>query len=46
MQIIESCRFENIRTDREDRVIIYCEETVGGIIKKKKQFYVVVEEGN
>lgn len=41
---IETCRFEDVRTDREDRVIIFCEETVGRIIKRKKQFCIVDEE--
>lgn len=41
---IESCRFENIRTDREDRAIIYCEEIVGKILKRKKQFCIVDED--
>lgn len=35
---IESCSFENIRTDRQDRELFFCEETVGKIFKKKVQF--------
>ena len=35
---IESCSFENISTDRADRELFFCEETVGKIFKKKVQF--------
>lgn len=35
---IESCSFENISTDRKDRELFICEETVGKIFKKKVQF--------
>ena len=35
---IESCSFENISTDRKDRELFFCEETVGKIFKKKVQF--------
>ena len=35
---IESCSFENIRTDREDRELFLCEEMIGKIFKKKVQF--------
>ena len=35
---VESCIFENIRTDRKDRELFFCEETVGKILKKKVQF--------
>ena len=35
---VESCSFENIRTDRKDRELFFCEETVGKIFKKKVQF--------
>lgn len=35
---IESCSFENISTDREDRELFFCEETVGKIFKKKVRF--------
>lgn len=37
---IESCSFENISTDREDRELFFCEETVGKIFKKKVQFQI------
>lgn len=35
---IENCSFESISTDREDRELFFCEEKVGKIFKKKKQF--------
>lgn len=35
---IESCSFENISTDREDRELFFCEEIVGKIFKKTVQF--------
>lgn len=35
---IENCNFENIRTDRTDRELFFCEETVGKIFKKKVLF--------
>ena len=41
---IEECNFSNIRTSREDKEIIICEETVGKIFKKKKQFCIVDED--
>ena len=37
---IESCSFENISTDRADRELFFCEETVGKIFKKKVQFQI------
>lgn len=37
---IESCSFENISTDRKDRELFFCEETVGKIFKKKVQFQI------
>lgn len=40
---VESCSFENIRTDRKDRELFFCEETVGKIFKKKVQFSIVDE---
>ena len=41
---IESCSFENIRTDRADRELFFCEETVGKIFKKKVQFCIADTE--
>lgn len=41
---IEHSSFSNIRTSREDKEIIICEETVGKIFKKKKQFCIVDED--
>lgn len=38
---IEGCKFVYIRTSREDKEIIHCEETVGKIFKRKKQFNIV-----
>ena len=35
---IKSCSFENVSTDRKDRDLFFCEETVGKIFKKKVQF--------
>lgn len=35
---VESCSFEDIRTDRKDRELFFCEETVGKVFKKKVQF--------
>ncbi|MBQ9761878.1 MAG: hypothetical protein IJV82_02240 [Oscillospiraceae bacterium] len=40
---VESCSFENICTDRKDRELFFCEETVGKIFKKKVQFSIVDE---
>lgn len=41
---IEHSSFSRIRTSREDKEIIICEETVGKIFKKKKQFCIVDED--
>ena len=41
---IEHSSFSNIRTSREDKEIIICEQTVGKIFKKKKQFCIVDED--
>ncbi len=41
---IESCSFENISTDRSDRELFFCEETVGKIFKKKVQFCIADTE--
>lgn len=41
---LESCAFSRIRTSREDKEIIFCEETVGKIFKRKKQFCIVDED--
>ena len=41
---IESCSFENISTDREDRELFFCEETIGKILKKKVQFCIADTE--
>ena len=38
---IEHSRFSRIRSSREDKEIIICEETVGKIFKKKKRFCIV-----
>lgn len=41
---IEHSSFSNIRTSREDKEIIICEETVGKIFKRKKQFCIIDED--
>ena len=41
---IEHSSFSNIRTGRDDKEIIICEETVGKIFKRKEQFCIVDEE--
>ena len=38
---IEYSDFSNIRTSREDKEIVICEETVGKIFKRKQQFDIV-----
>ena len=38
---VESCSFEDVSTDREDRELFFCEETVGKIFKKKVQLRIV-----
>ena len=40
----EHSSFSNIRTSREDKEIIICEETVGKIFKRKKQFCIIDED--
>lgn len=40
---VESCSFENVCTDRDDRELFYCEGTVGKIFKKKVQLCMVDE---
>ena len=42
---IEHSNFSHIRTSREDKEIIICEETVGKIFKKKQKFC-IVDEGS
>ncbi len=42
--LIEHCSFCNIRTDREDREIINCEEIVGKIFKRKQRWNIVYED--
>lgn len=42
--LIEHSSFSHIRTSREDKEIIICEETVGKIFKKKKQFCIVDQD--
>lgn len=41
---VESCTFEGISTDRKDRELFFCEETVGKIFKKKVQFQIADTE--
>lgn len=41
---IEHSKFSHIRTSREDKEIIICEETVGKIFKRKKQFCIIDEQ--
>ncbi len=41
---IEHSSFSNIRTSREDKEIIICEETVGKNFKRKKQFCIIDED--
>lgn len=41
---IEYSNFSRIRTSREDREIIICEEMVGKIFKHKKQFCIIDED--
>ena len=38
---LEHCSFSNIRTSREDKEIIFCEETVGKIFKRKEKFCII-----
>lgn len=38
---IDRCTFETIRTDCEDQDIFFCEEAVGKLLKRKKQFSIV-----
>lgn len=35
---VEECKFENCRTDRVDLELFLCEETTGGLFKRKKQY--------
>ena len=41
---IEECTFKNVATTREDLEITNCEETVGKVFKKKKQFCIIDED--
>lgn len=41
---IDHTAFSDVRTDREDREIIICEEKAGMIIKRKKRFCIVDED--
>lgn len=41
---IEYSKFSHIRTSREDKEIIICEETIGKIFKRKKQFCIIDED--
>jgi hypothetical protein len=38
---VEQCNFSHIRSSRDDKEIIHCEETVGKIFKRKKEFCIV-----
>lgn len=41
---VESCCFDNIRTDRKDRALCFCEERVGKIFKKTVQLCIMDED--
>ena len=41
---VGKCKFSCIRTDRKDKKLFHCEETVGRIVKRKKEFDILDKE--
>lgn len=41
---VGKCKFSGIRTDRKDKKLFHCEETVRKIFKRKKEFDILDEE--
>jgi hypothetical protein len=41
---VSACKFSRIRTDRKDKKLFHCVETVGRFYKRKKEFDILDEE--
>jgi hypothetical protein len=41
---VSNCKFKHIRTDRKDKNVFHCADTVGRIFKRKRERNIVDEE--